>query len=237
MDNASYVQLRLFPRTTPDEERGLDVSFFYRPYLRVIGDYFDFFDVDEDRTAVIVGDVSGHGLSAAMILSAVNSIAYAMIRENKSIEETFKEINDFLLSNYRGMELITLFVGIYDRITREMIYINAGHNSPVVIKKNKKELRHIENRFKVLGADPDAEYFSSRYVFDRTDEIFLYTDGLVDLYDEESKERLNDVRLFAILLENIEESIDGKLIEIEKNIKKYGNVIKDDITIVGVRIF
>lgn len=236
LDNASYVQLRLFPKTAPDEDRGLDITFFYRPYLRVIGDYFDFFNIDENNTAIVIGDVSGHGLSAAMILSAVNSITYTMFREKVSFEETFDEINYFLTRSYKGIELITLFVGIYDRTTREMTFINAGHSAPILIKKGKNELRFIDERCKILGADPQAVYSSSKLTLESNDELFLYTDGVIEIYDEATGEELNEDILVRILKENIEKSIDGKIIEIEKSIRFHSKYIKDDITLLGVKI-
>lgn len=236
LDNASYVQLRLFPKIPPERDRGLDISFFYRPYLRVIGDYFDFFNVDENNTAIVIGDVSGHGLSAAMILSAVNSITYTMFKEKRSFEETFDEINYFLTKSYKGIELITLFVGIFNKSTREIAFINAGHSAPIHVKKDKKELRFIEERCKILGADPQAVYSSSKFTLEKNDELILYTDGVIEIYDEATGEELNEDSLVEIIRDNFEKSIDGKIIEIEKSIRFHSKAIKDDITLLGVKI-
>ncbi len=235
LDNASYVQLRLFPKAAL-KNRGIYISFFYRPYLRVIGDYFDFFKVDEDRTAVIIGDVSGHGLSTAMVLSAVNGITHTMLAEEKKFENTFMEINNFLNNSYRGIELITLFIGIFNRKTKVMEYINAGHGAPILIKKHEKKIRHIEGRSKILGADPDAEYNASRIILDKDDELILYTDGIMEIYNETTGINLNEEKFIQIILDNIEKDIDGKIIEIEKKIKFHSKDIKDDITIIGVKV-
>lgn len=236
LDNASYVQLRLFPKMAPKKGRGLDISFYYRPYLRVIGDYFDFFNVDSNRTAIIIGDVSGHGLSAAMILSAINSITYAMIREKKSLEMTFEEINFFLNNSFKGIELMALFVGIYDKTKNELAYINAGHPSPILLKRDKKDLQLIEGRSKVLGADPNANYSSSICTFNKNDELILYTDGAVEIYNDEKGYELNEEKFLNIIAENFEQNVDQKIIELEKNINLYSDAIRDDITIIGVKI-
>ncbi len=236
LDNASYVQLRLFPKATLKRDRGIDISFFYRPYLRVIGDYFDFFKIDGDRTAIVIGDVSGHGLSTAMVLSAVNSITHAMLREQTNFERTFIEINNYLNKSYRGIELITLFIGIFNRKTKAMEYINAGHGAPLLIRKQKRKIRRIEGRSKILGADPDAVYLPSSINLARNDELILYTDGVMEIYNENTGAGLNEERLIKIISENLEKDLDGKIIEIEKNVKIHSKDIKDDITIIGVKV-
>ena len=235
LDNASYVQLRLFPKAAL-KDRGIYISFFYRPYLRVIGDYFDFFKVDEDRTAVIIGDVSGHGLSTAMVLSAVNGITHAMLAEEKKFETTFIEINNYLNNSYRGIELITLFIGIFNRKTKVMEYINAGHGAPVIVKKRENKIYHIEGRSKILGADPDAQYSASRIVLEKDDELILYTDGVMEIYNEETGINMDEEKFIQIIQDNINKDIDGKIIEIEKNIKFHSKDVKDDITIIGVKV-
>jgi phosphoserine phosphatase RsbU/P len=236
LDNASYVQLRLFPKAAIKKDRGLDISFFYRPYLRVIGDYFDFFRIDEDRTAVVIGDVSGHGLSTAMVLSAVNSITHAILREDLEFNKTFLEINNFLNKSYRGIELITLFIGIFNRKTKAMEYINAGHGAPLLIRKHEKKITHIAGRSKILGADPDAEYRPSMISLAKNDELILYTDGVMEIYNEDTGSGLNEDNFIKIISDNIDKDIDGKIIEIEKNVKFHSKDIKDDITIIGVRV-
>lgn len=236
LDNASYVQLRLFPKVVPDREQGLDINFYYRPYLRVIGDYFDFINIDDNRTAVIIGDVSGHGLSASMILSAVNSITYSMLREGMSLGKTFTEINFFLNSSFKGIELLTLFIGIYNKNTGELEYINAGHISPMLVKKEKKNVVFIENRVKILGADSEVNYSSSRTTLEKGDELILFTDGIIEIINEKNDEKLDEKRFLKIITDNIDKNIDGKINEIEKSISYFDEAIKDDITIIGVEI-
>ncbi|MDY6968516.1 MAG: SpoIIE family protein phosphatase, partial [Spirochaetota bacterium] len=126
LDIASYVQLRLFPKVAP-KERGLNISFYNRAYFKAIGDYFDFINIDDYRTAIIIGDIAGHGLRAAMVLSVVSSITHVMLQEKKSISETLEEINHYLNFRCDGVELVTFFISIYNKKTKEFEYINAGH--------------------------------------------------------------------------------------------------------------
>jgi len=236
LDNASYVQMRLFPKVSLDRDSGMDISFFYRPYLRVIGDYFDFFKLDEDHTAIIIGDVSGHGLSTAMVLSAVNGITNAMLREVKAIENTCYEINNFLTNSYKGIELITLFIGIFNKKTRTLEYINAGHGAPFIIRKDEMTISQIQGRTKILGADPNAKYTTSSLSLNRNDELILYTDGVMEIYNEETGAGINEEDFTGIIYDNMWKSMDSKIIEIEKRIKIHSEAIRDDITIIGIKI-
>ena len=158
LDIASYIQTRLFPKSAPDSSR-LAISFYNRPFLKVTGDYFDFIEIDKKNTAIVIGDISGHGLAAAMILSMTSSTIHALLREKKPIEYVIEEVNFFLNHRYRGTELITLFAGIYNTVTGELTYINAGHCPPVFIRKGTGEPERLEGRSKILGADPSAMYF------------------------------------------------------------------------------
>ena len=89
LDITSYIQMRLFPKTVP-EARGLSISYYNQPYIKVTGDYYDFIEIDENRTAIVIGDVSGHGLPAAMVLSMTSSIICALFMEKKAPAKIFE---------------------------------------------------------------------------------------------------------------------------------------------------
>ncbi len=235
LDIASYIQMRLFPKKAPPKSKLL-ISFYNRPFLKVTGDYFDFIELDKHNTALIIGDVSGHGLGAAMILTMTNSIMHGMLRENKPIESAIEEINHFLNYSYQGTELITLFAGIYNNITRELTYINAGHCAPVHITKNRKSFYPLEGRSKIIGADPHANYFPSKLTLAKDDELLFYTDGIIEIYDEKTDHEFNEKSLYDIIAKNLDADIERKIHEIVEHISKFNHTIKDDITIIAVKI-
>ncbi|HDP80134.1 MAG TPA: serine/threonine-protein phosphatase, partial [Spirochaetes bacterium] len=235
LDIASYVQFRLLPRETP-VNKGMDISYYNRPYIKVTGDYFDFIDIDKNKTAVVLGDVSGHGLSASMILSMTSSIINAMLREKKSIEKAVDEVNHFLNHRYNGVDLISLFIGVYNRVTRELVYVNAGHCPPLVVRHDKNEVTALEGRSKILGADPGARYFSSKTVLNRGDEVLLYTDGLVEMYDEQRADHITESGLMNILSRHPEQDLETKLKQIIEHVNNVDKeAIRDDITLIGIR--
>lgn len=236
LDIASTIQLRLLPKKAP-ERRGMHISFYNRPFIKVTGDYFDFINIDKNRTAVIIGDVSGHGLSASMILSMTSSIMNAMLMEKLSIERAVEEINHFLNYRYNGVDLITMFAGVYNQASRELVYVNAGHCTPLLIKSGKKEITSLEGRSKILGADPAASYFSSRCTLSKNDEIILYTDGLVEIFNENMDVQFNESVLLDILYQYRNKNVDHKLKAVIDIINEFKNgAIRDDITIIGIQI-
>ncbi len=236
LDIASFIQMRLFPKKAPEKSR-LRISFYNRPFLKVTGDYFDFITLDKNCTAIIIGDVSGHGLSAAMILSMTNSLIHAMLREKRSIEKAIEEINHFLNHRYKGTELITLFAGIFNKETREFTYINAGHCTPILMRRSKKQITSLEGRSKIIGADPGANYFASKITFERDDEMILYTDGTVEIFDDQENREFTEKNLLKILSDNINSDIDGKINAVVDGFNKFNpEAIKDDITLIALQI-
>lgn len=235
LDIASFIQMRLFPKSAP-ENKGLHIEFYNRPYEKVTGDYFDFINIDRNRTAIVIGDVSGHGLAASMILSMTSSIINALLMEKRGIERAVQEINHFLNHRYNGVDLITLFIGLYDKRSRELVYINAGHCAPVLIKGESGEISRIEGHSKILGADPLANYYSSRFSLSKDDELILYTDGLVEIYDDKTEETLSEKGLFDILARARGEALDNKIKRIVDYINDKSDWIRDDITVIGIKI-
>lgn len=233
LDVASYIQLRLFPKKPP-KDFGIQFSIYSRPYLKVTGDYYDIIPVDKNRVAVVIADISGHGLSAAMILSATSAIINGMLKEKKGIDKVVAELNHFLTIRYTGFELITLFIGLYDKRARSMEYINAGHIAPLVISNDKKAY-HLEGRSKILGVDPMAQYYSSRYSFGSGDQMILYTDGLTDLYNSNTDISFGEDSLKVILNQSLTKPIEEKIHAITEGIVAFGQeYIKDDITVIGM---
>ncbi|MCX7678697.1 MAG: SpoIIE family protein phosphatase [Spirochaetes bacterium] len=234
LDIASFVQSRLFPRQAPTSSK-MAISFYNRPYLKVTGDYFDFIEIDRKNTAIIIGDISGHGLAAAMILSMISSTFHALLKEKFSIEKVIEEINYLLNNRYKGTELITLFAGIYNSTTGQLRYINAGHCTPLVLKKKTNSFTALEGRSKIVGADTSALYLASLYNFEKGDELFLYTDGATEIYDEKTGRLFSESDLIETLRKNAHRDIEGKIHALIEKINSFGDAIHDDITLIAIR--
>lgn len=236
LDLASYIQMRLFPKKAP-KDAGVHISFYSRPYLKVTGDYFDFIKIGKKKMAFVVADISGHGLAAAMILSMTSAIVNGMLLEKKNIEKTVEEINNFLTTRYRGIELITFFIGVYDKTSRSLQYINAGHSAPMIRNAGSHKITRLEGRSKILGVESTARYYSSRYVLNKGDEIYLFTDGLTELYNENTDRTFGEQYLQEIILHNTQKDIEERVNAVIEAINDFGvEHVRDDITFLGIEI-
>ncbi|MDY6969922.1 MAG: PP2C family protein-serine/threonine phosphatase, partial [Spirochaetota bacterium] len=170
-------------------------------------------------------------------LSVVSSITHVMLQEKKSISETLEEINHYLNFRCDGVELVTFFISIYNKKTKEFEYINAGHRTPILIKKDTGELSFLEGKASILGALPNVDYSSSTLTFNRGDEMILYTDGLVEIYNDNTGEDYNDETLMRTISESIDLEIEDKLNSIIEKINLFKNgSIRDDIIIIGIEV-
>ncbi len=234
LDIASFVQSRLFPRNAPSSGK-IAISFYNRPYLKVTGDYFDFIEIDKKNTAIIIGDISGHGLAAAMILSMISSTFHTLLKEKIPIEGIIEEINYLLNNRYRGTELITLFAGIYNNATGELRYINAGHCAPILLHQATQSFSTLDGRSKIIGADPSALYLASIHNFESGDELFLFTDGATEIYDEKTGRSFSETNLIETIRKNINMDIEEKIHALIEKINLFGDSIKDDITLIAIK--
>jgi sigma-B regulation protein RsbU (phosphoserine phosphatase) len=236
IDVASYVQMRLFPRFVPSG-KGFTCGYLSRPYIKVTGDYFDFVSLDEDRTLFAVGDVAGHGLSAATLLAVTDHIIAACVSEQRELGEIFSELNNFFTSRYRGTEIMTLFMMVFDRRNRRAQYINAGHCLPMLIRSGEVVLNRFPDRSLLLGAESKAVYHPSLVGFLPGDEVILYTDGIVEIQKDLQGDNNGDVFLIDVLTGTAELSIEEKIEILGREIEQFPkNSIMDDITVLGMRI-
>ncbi|MDD2623669.1 MAG: SpoIIE family protein phosphatase, partial [Candidatus Riflebacteria bacterium] len=138
MQLAQDVQNSLLPGDVPNPD-GYEIAFSNRMAAAVGGDYFDVFMCDKDKLCVIIGDVSGHGVSSALVMAMAKATLYHGFKENKNLVELFAELNK-IINYYFGKspvrKMITLFACIIDVSTGIGIFVNAGHNFPLLLKND-----------------------------------------------------------------------------------------------------
>ncbi|HNX58431.1 MAG TPA: PP2C family protein-serine/threonine phosphatase [Spirochaetota bacterium] len=236
IDIASYIQMRLFPKRLPIG-KGIHIAHYSRPFLKVTGDYYDFIDIDDKRTLVAIGDVAGHGLSAATILAVVGNIIHAMVREGRDEKEIMNELNHFFSVRYRGTELMTLFLIVYDNTDNSVTYINAGHCEPYIYRNGGFMENVLSEKSPILGASRNIEYTSSRIIMKKGDEIILYTDGIIEIEGDKFGNNVGDRILLEALSECCSLDIDQKISAFAGKIEKFPrHAIHDDITVIGIKV-
>ncbi len=194
---ARAVQASLLPAMlAPDEQRGFSLHAVNAPAKLVAGDFFDFFYVDRARLALVMADVSGKGTPAAMYMAVVRTRLRDLAASDRGPAETVAALNRRLVrENDRGM-FVTLFYGLYNVESGDLVYANGGHNPPYIIRQA-GSLETLEPTGPIVGPLAGAVFGEARRRLDPGDLLVLFTDGVTEAgvdgaeaFGEERLERL-----------------------------------------------
>lgn len=203
LEVAREVQARLLPVTT-DGLDGLLTAMEYRPAEQVSGDFYDLFTVSNKRAAIVIGDVSGKGVPAALLMGvihgAVRSTSWTGSSEQHELETS--RLNTLLCQHADGNRYATMFWCYYDRPARTLHYINAGHVSPLLITshENGAAIIPLDIGGLVIGLLPNISFSQASTPISQGDLLVMYSDGLIEATNKEGEEYGED-RLRRILAE------------------------------------
>lgn len=238
LEIARDVQQFLFPEKLPNTDR-LKVEASYLPHDRIGGDYYDYIPINKNQFLICVADVSGKGIPAALMMSNFQASLRTLVRQTPNLTDIVEALNYQVLENTKGEKFITFFAAIYDVHLKTMVYVNAGHNPPILIDRT-HGLRLLEDGSTVLGAMHPLPFLNEGFVTDLDDFlIFCYTDGLTETINEKGKEfgvevlleYFQEERTFTKDLRTIHEDIIVALDDF-----KGRNGYHDDITILSCRV-
>jgi len=237
LELASLLQKMLFPSDLPSNVR-MDVSAKYIQRHKVGGDYYDFIPLEEDNYALCIADVSGKGISAAMLMSNFQASVRTLFSYQRfELDFLVKELNKTVIRSSKGEKFITFFVALYNAKTRELSYVNAGHNYPILTNGRKYEL--LTEGTIGLGMLDDLPFINvGRKVLPNNTTLVLYTDGVVELPDKDGEHFEIDrlVRLvhnyYPLKMEDMNNLIFSKLEEWHEGID-----LSDDTAIFSCRFF
>lgn len=183
------IQSRLLP-SPPVDVAQTTIAAASVPCYEVGGDYYDFIEFADGDLGIALGDVSGKGVSAAMIMSSVQAALRIAAPIEDDLGELMARLNRLLCRMAGGRKYITFFFGRYSPATGELHYVNAGHNPPFIISGGKAE--EIASTGKPIGLIPEATYEEGAVLLPRGGTLFLYTDGLNEAADPQEEEFGND---------------------------------------------
>jgi serine phosphatase RsbU (regulator of sigma subunit) len=211
----------------------LEISGTNSPCLEVGGDYFDIFPVSDDRTAFLIADVSGKGLGAALLTTMLQG-ALSGMKMGADPAGVFNHINRFLCEHAEVGRYATMFFGILDRYGR-VEFINAGHPSPLLIRRDEVTEPFSEGGFPV-GLISGASYIACNSVLDPGDTLVLFSDGVTEAMDPDEQMFGTD-RLRKLLLGQNEVPLDSLQKTILQAVREFsrGANQADDITLVLAR--
>lgn len=184
MELAAEVQQMLIPKTMPSTSE-YEFRSIYKPQLSVGGDYFDFIEFEDGKIVFCIGDFTGKGLGAALLMANFQANFHTLITRRLELDAFIREINTSVNQITNGERFITFFIAEYDVYKRRLKYVNAGHNPPMVVSGNQKSF--LNKGCIMLGTYPDIPNIEIGYCAISDDEaiILSYTDGLTDIRNAE----------------------------------------------------
>jgi sigma-B regulation protein RsbU (phosphoserine phosphatase) len=229
---ARDIQQALLPRGFRDFPY-LAITGVHTPCLAVGGDYFDVFPLSDDRTAILVADVSGKGLGAALLTTMLQGALSGMTLGSDPVR-VFNHINRFLCEHAEVGRYATMFFGILDR-AGQLVFINAGHPSPLILRRNDVTELLTEGSFPV-GLIPEADYTAATVSLQPSDTLILFTDGVTEAMDP-GHQLFGDSRLREVLAGQHDVPLEDLQKTILNSVETFtrGASQTDDITVLLVR--
>lgn len=234
LELATEIQQRFQPSEPPDvagyEMQGISFSCY-----EIGGDYYDFIERPNGKMLVALGDVSGKGTAAALLMSSLHAAVHAQAATDASLKQLVTNINEYLTENTPSNRFVTLFVGELDKATGEIEFINAGHNPPIVGRAD-GTVEELSSGGFPLGLMDFAEYDSERLTLNSGDVLLIYSDGVSEANNLAEDEFGLD-RLKEVLQKNISRSASGIRDKVESALSDFTGTApaNDDITLVIIK--
>ncbi|WP_409199498.1 SpoIIE family protein phosphatase [Methanobrevibacter sp. DSM 116169] len=215
LEIAKKIQDKVISKKFPTIEE-LDLYGINISAKEIGGDFYDFFFIDNNHFAIVIGDISGKGIPASLFMLKTKTLIKNYMHFKKSPSEAFFDVNNSLCENNDENMFLTAWIGILEINTGRLVYVNAGHTPPLIKKGKSFEWLKSASGL-VLGAEKNKKFSENEITLNKNDEIFLYTDGITDA-NNIKKEFFGSERLISLLNEN------SKL-----NIKSLANKVKNEI--------
>jgi serine phosphatase RsbU (regulator of sigma subunit) len=183
---ARNIQQTFLPHTMPNFHP-YDLGGMNFPSSEVGGDYFDFIPLTDSDMGIVMGDVAGHGVPAALMMANFRACLRVEAKSNYDIPVILSKVNDFLFETNRSGDFVTAFYSVLDRREHVLTYSNAGHNPPILIRKD-NTIRELSEGGLLLGPFNNVQYKQVRLHLRPDDLIIFYTDGVTESQDSTDEE-------------------------------------------------
>ena len=229
------IQTEMLPRTRLRlglaEIKGISI-----PAREVGGDFFNYFVLPDGSLALVVGDVSGKGVSAALLMANIQATLRARMPLENDLARLVETIDHEVDENTPGGVFVTLFVGILDTERRVLRYINAGHNPQFVLRAS-GSIERLSSAGLPVGLYPGQGYAESEVALGDADLLFFYTDGMVETENERG-DMFSIDRLEALLVAEHQAGVDDLLDRLERVVREFRGTAEpfDDATMMALRL-
>src|SRR5215207_2325917 len=181
---ARQIQQELLPEATPELD-GWQIAAYYGPAREVGGDFYDFLEFPDGRLGLVVGDATGHGMPAALVMATTRGMLRAVVQSLESPGEVLARVNEALVADIPPSTFVPCFYGVLDPKDGHMSYANAGHNLPC--RRHDGQAEELRARGMPLGLIPGMRYEQKETILASGDSTLFYSDGLVEAHDPQGE--------------------------------------------------
>lgn len=233
LEIAREIQVTLVP-SHPYHRDTITIFSHMRPANTVGGDYHDIIDLTDNRIGIVIGDVAGKGMPAALLMALLQGSLRTLLTAGFRGTEVIRKLNEYLYDNIPPNRLVTLFYGELDTATGDLHYVNAGHNSPYLQRQGQKSLR-LPTTSLVLGVLRDAVFEAKDARLEPADRLVLFTDGVTEAFNQKDEE-YGEERLEAKLKNNANLKGEAVIFDIVKDVLAFCDSTRpiDDMTLMCV---
>jgi sigma-B regulation protein RsbU (phosphoserine phosphatase) len=235
LDIARDIQKNLLPHSIPSLTN-FEISAINDSSRQVGGDYYDIIRLDENSVCVAIADVSGKGVPAALLMANLQAFLKTICRHGMALDEATGLINDLVSENTSDGKFITFFWGVIKDFEKKFLYVNAGHNPPLLVREGK--IIKFEKGGIILGVMKTVSPYEYEEIDLRKDDvIIMFTDGVSEAMNK-NREEFSDKRLEEIAKRTFRKNADEILKEIRQEVLTYasGAVQSDDITLMVIKV-
>lgn len=231
---AMEIQQRFQP-TAPPVVPGYELQGISFPCYEIGGDYYDFIQREDGRLVIALGDVSGKGTAAALLMSSLHAAIHAQTGSHDTLVKTISAVNRYLADNIPPNRFVTLFYAELDPESGALSFLNAGHNPPLIVH-SAGTVEQLASGGLPLGIKADADYREGRTTMQMGDVLCIYSDGVTEAASPNGEE-FGPTRLYEVVSRNVDASAAGIRDRIESALTKFsqGTQAADDITLVIVK--
>ena len=231
---AYEIQVNLLPKSQPILH-GYQIAGKSIPSKDVGGDYFDFISRSDTRLTFCLGDISGKGIPAALLMANLQATLRGQTMLGKDCKDCVSFANEILYHNTPANKFATLFYGIIDSARNELSYCNGGHNNPFYISHENK-LTPLEKGGLIVGMMPSVPYEEETIPFNPGDLLVVYSDGITESMNAEEEE-FGEQRFIDLILQNKNESPESLIEIIIKKVQEFSGCLTqaDDVTLVIIK--
>lgn len=235
---ARDIQLGIVPKLFPPfpHRPGLDLYAILAPAREVGGDFYDFALLDNDHLYVAIGDVSGKGVPASLLMAVGKTLLKSVMQTVRDPAQALRQVNDELAEDNDSCMFITVFCGMLNLSTGDFIYANAGHNPPLLLRSDNVVLPLVGSPGPALGAMQGNDYPSHSLRILSHDQLLLYTDGVTEAMDTNDN-LFGDSRLRDFVRGKNRMAVRTLVTELEGAVRAHavGAEQSDDITVLSLR--